>query len=118
MSPDELYRALTNDPGVFEGIVPAGPDPEFEAARALEGRSLRRFHPGAFDATSPPKLARIEMPVLLQWGDDDRIVPIAHLPGWQAALPHARTQVYAGVGHLLYHEHRPAVDAIAEACAV
>ena len=81
------------------------------------GSSLQRFHPGAFDPAIAPKLLRVTMPTLLQWGDDDRIVPVEHLPSWQAALPEARTQVYAGVGHLLFHEHRPAVDAIAEVAA-
>ena len=54
---------------------------------------------------------------MIQWGSDDRIVPVEHLPPWQAALPAAETEVYPGVGHLLFHEHRPAVDAIARRAA-
>jgi pimeloyl-ACP methyl ester carboxylesterase len=53
------------------------------------------------------------MPILIQWGSHDRIVPVEHLPPWEAALPAAETEVYPGVGHLLFHEHTPAVDAIA-----
>jgi pimeloyl-ACP methyl ester carboxylesterase len=117
MAPEEIYRALTNDPTIFDGLVPSGPDPEFDAARALEGQSLQRFHPGAFDPAIAPKLARLSMPTLLLWGDDDRIVPVEHLPAWRAALPDAEVRVYPGVGHLLFHEHRPAVDAIAEVAA-
>jgi pimeloyl-ACP methyl ester carboxylesterase len=117
MAPDDVYKALTNDPTIFDGRVPTAPDPEFEAARALEGRSLQRFHPGAFDPTIAPKLARISMPTLLLWGEDDRIVPVEHLPAWQRSLPAAQTRVYPGVGHLLFHEHRPAVDVIAEVAA-
>jgi len=114
MSPDEIYRALTNDASVWVGRVPAGPDPVFEAARALEGRSLQRFHPGAFDPAIAAKLPRLSMPTLLLWGDEDRIVPVEHLPLWRAALPEAEVRVYPGVGHLLFHEHRPAVDALGE----
>ena len=38
MSPAELAAALTNDPSIWEGRFPSGPDPAFEAARAREGR--------------------------------------------------------------------------------
>ncbi len=113
MGADELYTSLTSDPAVFAGRLPDGPDPRFDAARALEGRSMSGFVPGPFDPTLAPKLATLEMPVLIQWGDVDAIVPVGHLAAWRAALPGAGVEVYHGVGHLLYHEHRPAVDAIA-----
>jgi pimeloyl-ACP methyl ester carboxylesterase len=112
MAPSELYAALTNDPSVFEGRVPVGRDPEFEEARVTEGRSLASFVPGPFDPALAPKLSRLSMPILIQWGDDDRIVPVGHLAAWREALPAAAVEVYPGVGHLLYHEHRPAIDAI------
>jgi pimeloyl-ACP methyl ester carboxylesterase len=117
MTPEELYGTLTSDRSIFEGRVPPGPDAEFEAARALEARSVGGFVPGPFDPALPAKLERLAMPVMIQWGRDDRIVPIGHLPAWQAALPAAETRVYPGIGHLLFHEHRPAVDAIADLAA-
>ena len=113
MSNDELYDALTLDPTIFEGLVPDGEDAEFDAARALEATSMSGFVPGPFDPALPAKLASLGMPLMLQWGEQDRIVPIAHLPLWEAALPRAEVLRYPGVGHLLYWEHRPAVDALA-----
>ncbi|HEY1777957.1 MAG TPA: alpha/beta fold hydrolase [Solirubrobacteraceae bacterium] len=114
MARDELYVALTNDPSIFEGLVPEGEDAEFEAARALEGASMSGFVPGPFDPTLPAKLETLPMPLLLMWGEDDRIVPIAHLPLWREALPQAEVLTYPGVGHLLYWEDPETVDAIAE----
>ena len=114
MSSDELYAALTSDPTIFEGLLPEGEDAEFDAARALEGTSIGGFVPGPFDPALPAKLASLAMPLLLQWGEEDRIVPVAHLPLWEAALPQAEVVRYPGVGHLLFWEHRPAVDALAE----
>jgi pimeloyl-ACP methyl ester carboxylesterase len=112
MAPGELYTTLTNDPSVFEGRLPADSDEAFEAARAAEAQSVTGFVPGPFDPSLAPKLARLSMPMLIQWGDDDRIVPVGHLPAWRAALPAAAVEVYPGIGHLLFHEHRPAVDAL------
>lgn len=114
MSNEELYDALTLDPTIFEGLVPEGEDAEFDAARALEATSMSGFVPGPFDPALPAKLASLAMRLLLQWGEQDRIVPIAHLPLWEAALPQAEVVRYPGVGHLLYWEHRPTVDALAE----
>jgi pimeloyl-ACP methyl ester carboxylesterase len=113
MAPDELYRALSSDPAVWEGRLPDGPDPAFEEARALEARSLGGLVPGPFDPSLPAKLATLRMPLLIQWGDDDRIVPFAHLPAWRRALPDAGVEVYEGAGHLLYWERPDAVEALA-----
>lgn len=117
MGRQELYEALTNDLSIFDGLIPEGDDPEYDAARASEAASMSGFVPGPFDPALPGKLATLKMPLLLQWGDDDRIVPIAHLPLWREALPAADVVVYPGVGHLLYWEHEPSVAALADFAA-
>jgi pimeloyl-ACP methyl ester carboxylesterase len=117
MARDELYAALTNDPSVFDGLVPDGEDAEFDAARALEGASMGGFVPGPFDPMLPAKLATLAMPLLLLWGEEDRIVPVAHLPLWRAALPDAEVVTYPDRGHLLFWEDPAPVDAIAAFCS-
>lgn len=113
MEPAEVYATLTSVDSIWDGLLPPAVDAaEFEAARAEEGRSMAGFVPGPFDPALPAKLATLRMPILIQWGAVDRIVPPEHLPSWEAALPEAAVEVYPGIGHLLYHEHRPAVDAI------
>jgi pimeloyl-ACP methyl ester carboxylesterase len=114
MAPDELQRALTNDPeGVFAGRVPeGGPDEAFVAAREREGASLGGFVPGPSDPGLLARLAEVRAPVLILWGDDDRIMPLEHLDAWRAALPGARTQVFPGLAHLMFHESREAVDVV------
>src|SRR5581483_6367092 len=112
MTPEELYRALTNDPTVFEGRVPTGPDEAFEAARALEGQAIGGFMPGPFDPALPDKLRRLDVPTLILWGDDDRIVPAGHAPAWESLVRGSRVEVFPGLGHLLFHEDRAPVEAI------
>jgi pimeloyl-ACP methyl ester carboxylesterase len=111
-TPAELYAALTNDPSVWIGRVPDPITEEFQAARALEGQSVGGFVPGPFDPELPDKLQRLTMPTLLLWGDEDKIVPVGHLPAWESQLPSSRTQVFEHTGHLLFHEKPEAVEAI------
>jgi pimeloyl-ACP methyl ester carboxylesterase len=113
MAPGDLYRALTRDPAIFVGRLPDGPDAAFDSARALEARSLGGLVPGPFDPSLPAKVATLTMPLLIQWGDDDQIVPFAHLEPWRRALPAAGVEVYEGAGHLLYWERPDSVAAVA-----
>jgi pimeloyl-ACP methyl ester carboxylesterase len=117
LTPEEERAMLTNDPTVWEGKVPSGPDPAFDAARALEGQSLGRFMPGPFDPQLATVFAAIDQPTLLLWGDDDKIVPVEHAPAWQSAIPNAELEVFPGAGHLLFHERREAVEAVARFAA-
>jgi pimeloyl-ACP methyl ester carboxylesterase len=46
-------------------------------------------------------LAEVHAPVLLVWGDDDRIVPLDVLHAAQRQQPRATTRIVPGVGHLV-----------------
>jgi pimeloyl-ACP methyl ester carboxylesterase len=114
MSPPEIAAALTNDLSIWEGRLPSGPDPAFEAARAREGQALMRFMPGPFDPELPDILARITAPTLLLWGEDDKVWPVGQSPHWQKAIRHASLRTFPGTGHLLFHERSEAVAAIGD----
>jgi pimeloyl-ACP methyl ester carboxylesterase len=114
MSPPEIAVALTNDPSIWEGRLPSGPDPAFEAARAREGQALMRFMPGPFDPELPGILERITAPTLLLWGEDDKVAPVGQFPHWQQAIQHASVTTFPGTGHLLFHERGDAVAAISD----
>lgn len=45
-------------------------------------------------------LHRLKMPVLLVWGDQDKIMPVAHGHALQKLLPQAQLQVFSQCGHL------------------
>ena len=44
------------------------------------------------------------LPTLIVWGDQDRIIPVAHAFQAQAAMPHSRLVVLEGVGPLPHAE--------------
>jgi pimeloyl-ACP methyl ester carboxylesterase len=114
MSPAERYAALTNKPEIWEGRIPSGPDPAFEAARAREIESIGHFIPGPFDPDLPGTLTAISAPTALLWGTDDKVMPAGMARHWQEALPHAALTMFPSTGHLLFHERPEAVAAIAE----
>jgi pimeloyl-ACP methyl ester carboxylesterase len=114
LEPGEIYRLLTADESVFAGRIPEPLDEPFLAARSREGQAIGRLRP-----TGPedPKLARwlhrLQMPTLLMWGEEDKVVPAAYLSAWEALLPNAKLSVYPGRGHLLFWEDPQPVAAVA-----
>jgi pimeloyl-ACP methyl ester carboxylesterase len=45
-------------------------------------------------------LARATMPVLVVWGKQDRLIPVAYARRLEAELPHADLVVLDGCGHV------------------
>jgi pimeloyl-ACP methyl ester carboxylesterase len=45
-------------------------------------------------------VAGLEIPILVVWGSDDRILPASHLDAAAARLPHARTHLFEETGHM------------------
>jgi pimeloyl-ACP methyl ester carboxylesterase len=52
----------------------------------------------------PARLYRVQCPVLLLWGDDDRLVPPAHAEAYKQYLPQAELKLIKDCGHLLMFE--------------
>ncbi|ADJ46893.1 hydrolase [Amycolatopsis mediterranei S699] len=71
-----------------------GPDPaDLAALRTYAG-------PGLADPKLLRRLARVRVPALLLWGEDDVVVPPAFGKAYAAAFPDARFEPVAGAGHL------------------
>lgn len=104
LSPPERLATLSNDPRVWDGRLPAGPDPEFQAAREREQQALRGYAPMPSDPALEGTTERLVMPTQLLWGEGDRLIPVAHAAAWQKAIPHASLQTLPGAGHLLFAE--------------
>jgi pimeloyl-ACP methyl ester carboxylesterase len=48
------------------------------------------------------------------WGEGDRLIPVAHAMEWVRQLPNATLTIFAGAGHLFFHERAYAVDSLAQ----
>jgi pimeloyl-ACP methyl ester carboxylesterase len=113
MSPHEVYTTLTRDPSIFEGRIPEPLDDAFIAARMREGASIGSVVAGPFDAMLEERVDTLDVPTLLLWGDDDRVVPAGHAPVWEARVSGSQLTIFPGRGHLLFHEEPRAVDLVA-----
>ena len=56
-----------------------------------------------------PQLAHISAPVLLIWGDKDRMIPLSNAQDYLKVLPKARLMTMAGLGHVP-HEEAPDIS--------
>jgi pimeloyl-ACP methyl ester carboxylesterase len=80
----ELYRDMILAPGVRRAVLDR-----------TRGHVLDR---------PEPILARITAPVLLLWGEQDRMVPLSAAPVFQAALRNERLVALPGLGHVPMEE--------------
>ena len=83
-------------------VDPATVPPEQAAQRAANMATMRVFagDPYMHDPGLPGRLGRVEIPVLVLWGDSDRIVTPGYGQVLAAAFPHAQFTVISQAGHL------------------
>lgn len=105
MSPEELTQNLFHDPALAAAMpAPANQD---ELMVVLKNRLMTaklgwspRFH----NPDLKKWLHRVQVPTLILWGDDDRLMPPAYGPAYQALIPNARLEIIPACGHLPHVE--------------
>jgi len=50
------------------------------------------------------EVANLEMPVLLLWGEQDKVIPLSHARAFASAIPQSKLITYADAGHLPMEE--------------
>jgi pimeloyl-ACP methyl ester carboxylesterase len=111
MPPEELARQLFHDPKLAEARLAETRSAESLAPESID-ISLKNRHTTARLAWEPrlhnphlPKwLHRIDVPVQIIWGEQDRILPLAFLETFKKLLPRAEIAVVENVGHLPHVE--------------
>lgn len=112
---EDLAGYLTENPEIFLGKVPDPPDDAFVAARRREAASfLRATHGRAYDPKLARWLHRIDVPTLLIWGAEDRILPARQADAWSRLLPRSESVILADRGHLVLEETPEALALVAD----
>jgi pimeloyl-ACP methyl ester carboxylesterase len=111
---EELVPMLVSNFDVLKKRLPEKPDMDFVGARYREATTFARLfweHPT--DPKFPRHLHRIKMPTLIVWGDQDKVMPVAHAQVWRQRLPHAELLVVKGAGHIVHLDKPETVGAMA-----
>jgi pimeloyl-ACP methyl ester carboxylesterase len=101
LTPQQLSALSYHDPARF-GIDPAALSGAQKAGMAANMRTLAVYG-RARDMGDPhlrARLADVRVPVLVVWGDSDRVVTPAYGRAVAAAFPHARLEIIERCGHM------------------
>lgn len=96
-----LDKAIVHKEIVTEAMI----DSYWDFAR-MEGTrpaTLARFSLDA-DTYVRDHTTALKMPVLILWGADDALIPVASAHDWQSAVPGSKLIVYRGTGHIPMEE--------------
>jgi pimeloyl-ACP methyl ester carboxylesterase len=107
LMPDEqLVRSLFHDPQLAEArlAVPATPEAVDIALKNKHTTARLAWEPRLHDPHLPKWLHRIDVPVKIIWGREDRILPVQFLEHFRKLMPKAQTYVIEGAGHLPHVE--------------
>ena len=117
--PEELVGRLVHRFETMRPHLPVDPhDVDFTVDRYRELRTTALMlwdHP--FDRVVRRWLGRVDVPSLVVWGEEDRLIPASMAPAWAALLPDASVAVFPDAGHLVLDESPAAVAAVARFCA-
>ena len=100
LTPRQIAEASYHDPDRF-GVDPTKLPPEAQKAMAANRAALTSYSgPAMSDPTLAERLATVTRPVLVLWGDADRIVDAEYGRAWARAIPGARFELLSESGHL------------------
>ncbi|MPZ59361.1 MAG: alpha/beta fold hydrolase [Rhizobiales bacterium] len=110
---DKVASLLVADPATLERLMPGGVTNEMKVMRYREMTSLAHV---AWSRNYDPKLERwldrVNVPTLLLWGEQDRVIPVEQTRYWAERLGHPEIATFPGAGHLLFAEARGAVGRV------
>jgi pimeloyl-ACP methyl ester carboxylesterase len=115
MAPDQILRHLAHDFGVIERRLPKGPDPAFIAERDREGGYFGKLMQNGLVGPWLARWAhRINMPTLILWGEQDRVLPVGQAGAWKELIPQAQVLRVPNAGHLVLDESPQAAQAVVD----
>jgi pimeloyl-ACP methyl ester carboxylesterase len=102
MAPEEAVRALYHDQAIAEALLAVPPTPEAVDLMLKNRHTTARlaWEPRFYDPHLPKWLHRIDVPVKIVWGEQDRIIPVAFTREFSRLLPKAQVHVIKNCGHL------------------
>ena len=106
MPPEELVRSLFHDQRFAEQRLaePVTPETLDIALKNRHTTARLGWEPRLHDPQLPKWLHRIDVPVQIIWGEQDRILPSKFVDTYKKLLPRAQIHVIRNAGHLPHVE--------------
>ena len=106
MPPEDVVRHLFHDPKIAEQRLAEPVTPEAVEMGLKNRHTTARlaWEPRFYDPYLPKWLHRIDVPVKLIWGEQDRILPVGYVDTYRKLLPKADVTVVKNAGHLPHAE--------------
>lgn len=106
MSPEELVRGLFHDQKLAEQRLAEPMTPEAIDISLKNRHTTARlaWEPRLYDPHLPKWLHRIDVPVKIIWGRQDRILPVGFVDEYRRLLPQAQVHLIDNAGHLPHAE--------------
>lgn len=122
ITPFDIPRLVHRDPEAHRRNYAPLPEPEvLRHARNYESFGLFAWAPTLHNPKLRHRLHLIEVPTLVLWGAEDRVVAPDYGRRWAAAIPGARFEMIEGAGHYLHMDapapFAAAIGAFADAIA-
>jgi pimeloyl-ACP methyl ester carboxylesterase len=114
MSPEDVVRGLFFDQKLAEQrlAMPVTPEAIDMGLKNRHTTARLAWEPRLHDPFLPKWLHRIDVPVKVIWGKEDRILPATFVPYYKKLFPKAEFHVFENCGHL---PHVEAMDRFVEA---
>ena len=98
-------QAFFHDSKAFEAVYGNVSTDQLEAWDIAREMSFRiAWKPYMYSQTLPHLLSSVKSPVMIVWGEHDKVVPVATAQQWKKALPGARLEIVKGAGHAVEME--------------
>jgi pimeloyl-ACP methyl ester carboxylesterase len=106
MPQEELVRSLFHDPKLAEARLAEPVTPESIDLSLKNRHTTARlaWEPRLHDPHLPKWLHRIDVPVQIIWGEQDRILPVQFVETYKTLMPRARVAIVKDAGHLPHAE--------------
>lgn len=107
---EDLTRRLFFNQAIAERLLAQPSTEAQQQAQARNRATVARLGGSFYNPQLEAALARVDVPALVLWGEQDRVVPVAQAALWAGALPRASTCIVPACGHLP-HLEKPAEGA-------
>jgi len=102
LSDEQRIRAMFRDPNRADEMVQRLLRPELEDINLKNRTTTAKlvWQPRGYDPHLHKWLHRIDVPTLLIWGDNDRLIPKDHAFAYRRLIPNSKVAIIADCGHL------------------